>query len=94
MISGPGGNPATSRAAAAASGQDADRLREAGRLRRERPGWVIIWLAPINEFRAYRRLPGARHDTALTAATADDLAILISNAEQAARTPRPRDKQS
>jgi hypothetical protein len=57
--------------------------REAARLRAERPGWIIIWLAPENCFRACRRLPGARRDTALSAATAGEMGALIGQAEQA-----------
>ena len=48
------------------------------------------WLAPERCFRAYRRLPGARRDTALSAATPGEMADLIGQAEQAARTPTPR----
>lgn len=59
--------------------------REAARLRRELPRWVIIWLSPAHEFRAYGRLPGARRDTALNAPTAARLAALIGQTEQAAR---------
>lgn len=69
-------------------GHDAQRWREAARLRHDRPGWVIIWLAPASEFRAYRRLPGTRHDTTVAAATAGGLAVAMTRAEQAA--PRPR----
>jgi hypothetical protein len=50
----------------------------------------VIWLAPIRKFRAYARLPGARRDTALTAATPDGLADQIGQAEQAARSPKDR----
>jgi hypothetical protein len=69
----------------AAEDQDAWCWREAARLRREHPAWVIIWLAPAAEFRAYGRLPGARRDTALIASTPARLAALIGQAEQAAR---------
>jgi hypothetical protein len=68
----------------AAGHDDVHRWREAGRLRREHPKWVVIWLAPIRQFRAYARLPGNRRDTALTARTPADMAELISHAEQAA----------
>jgi len=50
----------------------------------------VIWLAPEHCFRAYRRLPGARRDTAISAATPGEMASLIGQAEQAARTPTPR----
>ena len=55
--------------------------QEAARLRREHPPWVVIWLASEHEFRAYRRMPGARRDTTLAASTPDDLAALIADAE-------------
>lgn len=66
---------------------------EAKRLRREHPAWVVIWLAPANEFRAYGRLPGARRDTALTAKTPTRLAALIKQVEQAGgrATAHPND---
>ena len=64
--------------------------REAARLRAEHRSWIIIWLAPERCFRAYRRLPGARRDTTISAATPGEMADLISQAEQAARTPTPR----
>jgi hypothetical protein len=57
--------------------------REAARLRSQFRGWVVIWLAPQNCFRAYRRLPGARRDSALSAATAGQMADLIGRDEQA-----------
>ena len=63
--------------------------REAARLRAEHRSWIVIWLAAEHCFRAYRRLPGARRDTALSAATPGELADLIGQAEQAARTPTP-----
>jgi hypothetical protein len=73
-----------------AADDDAGRWREAARLRRDHPRWVVIWLAPIRKFRAYARLPGARRDTALTASTPAGLADQIGQAEQAARPPKDR----
>jgi hypothetical protein len=64
---------------------DGERWREAVQLRHDHIGWAVIWLAAEEEFRAYKRLPGARHDTALSAATAGELAALIEQAEQSAR---------
>jgi hypothetical protein len=52
------------------------------------------WLAREHSFRAYRRLPGARRDTALSAATSAEMADLISQAEQPTRTPPPRTEES
>jgi hypothetical protein len=71
-------------------GEDAARWRDAARLRAEHPGWVIVWLARTGQFRAYKRLPGARRDTSLTGATADALATRITAAEQAAAGPARR----
>jgi hypothetical protein len=71
--------------------QDEDACwREAARLRAEHRSWIVIWLAPEHCYRAYRRLPGARRDTAISAATPGEMASLIGQAEQAARTPTPR----
>jgi hypothetical protein len=67
-------------------GQD-ERWNEAKRLRSEHRAWVIIWLAAGNCFKAYRRLPGTRRDTALSAATAAQMGGLITQAEQTARRP-------
>ena len=75
--------------------QDEDACwREAARLRAKHRSWIIIWLAPEHCFRAYRRLPGARRDTAISAATSGEMADLIGRAEQAARTPTPRTEGS
>jgi len=71
-------------------GDDAARWRDAARLRAEHSGWVIVWLARTGQFRAYKRLAGARRDTSLTAATADALATKITAAEQAATHPARR----
>jgi hypothetical protein len=64
--------------------------REAARLRSQFRTWIMIWLAPENCYRAYRRLPGARRDTALSAATPAEMAALIGQAEQAAARPARR----
>jgi len=63
---------------------DAECWREAARLRREHRGWIVIWLAPDHCYRAYRRTPGARRDTALSAPTARDMAKQITQADKAA----------
>jgi hypothetical protein len=73
-------------APAEATGDDAC-WREAARLRREHRAWVVIWLAREGRYRAYRRLPGARRDTALSAATADGMSAQIRRAEQASARP-------
>jgi hypothetical protein len=63
---------------------DTECWREAARLRREHRDWIVIWLARDNCYRAYRRTPGARHDTALSAPTARDMAKQISLADKTA----------
>jgi hypothetical protein len=67
------------------SDDDDARWREAARLRREHPKWIVIWLASAKQFRAYRRLPGARRDTTLSADKPEDLAAQITEAEQPLR---------
>ena len=62
---------------------DGERWREAAQLRHDHAGWVVVWLAATGEFHAYKRLRGAPRDTALSAATASDLAAQIERAESA-----------
>jgi hypothetical protein len=50
---------------------------------------VIIWLASARQYRAYRRMPGARRDTTLAASTPGDLAAQIAQAEQASPLAPP-----
>jgi hypothetical protein len=71
---------------ASAEGDDARCWREAARLRREHPGWVVLWLGRTSEYRAYR-LSGARRDSVLTAATPAGLVAQMGEAERAVRTP-------
>jgi hypothetical protein len=72
---------------------DAACWRHARRLRSDYPGWVIIWLAPAREYRAYR-LPGGSRDTTLAAPTPDGLGAAITKAEQALpRIPSQRGQQ-
>lgn len=84
-------NAAPPAAHRAAADEDASRWEQAARLRAEHRGWVVIWLASEARFRAYRRLPGARRDTALSAATPAEMATLIGQAEQAAARVARRD---
>jgi hypothetical protein len=66
---------------------DAVCWEQSARLRAEHRGWIVIWLSREARFRAYRRLPGARCDTVLSAATASDLAAQIRQAEQPVTHP-------
>jgi hypothetical protein len=72
------------------SPEDVRCWQEAARLRHEHPGWVVLWLARLRQYRAYR-LRG-RRDTVLTASTPADLAAQISRSEgdTPGRLPRPR----
>lgn len=80
----PGPDSATPAAAdRGAADEDGACWEQAARLRAGHRGWVVIWLASEARFRAYRRLPGARRDTALSAATAAGMAAQITQAEQA-----------
>jgi hypothetical protein len=44
---------------------DAACSRHAERLASDNPGWLIIWVVPAREYRAYRRVPGGRLDITL-----------------------------
>jgi hypothetical protein len=86
--------PRAARPASGSTDRDAQRWQQAAQLRAEHKGWIVVWLASENCFRAYRRMPGARRDTALSAATSAEMAGLIGQAEQAARTPPSRKERS
>jgi hypothetical protein len=75
------------------SAEDDACWREAARLRREHPRWIVIWLASVREYRAYARMPGARRDTALTASTAEELNAKIIQAGQAPSAVAGQDDQ-
>ena len=86
--------PASASQPAAETTVDAECWGEAARLRREHRAWIVIWLARDNCYRAYRRTPGARCDTVLSAPTARDMAKQITRADKTAaqrarRAPDP-----
>jgi len=60
---------------------EAARWRHAARLRREFPGWLVIWVASSRRYRAYQ-LSSTRRDSALIAETPDELAAKIVQAGQ------------
>lgn len=66
-----------------AADNSAVRWGEAARLRREHRGWAVVWQATFAEFRAYRHLPGTQGMTVLTAATSQEIAAQIREAERA-----------
>jgi hypothetical protein len=69
--------------------QDAQNVQAAIDLRRQRPGWVIVWSSPFRRFSAGPLFRAPRVPD-LTAATIGELAAQIDQAEQAARSARPR----
>ena len=60
---------------------EAGHWRTAARIRRERPGWVVIWLASVGRSRAYPLLRAPR-GTVLTAATPEELAAQMDRIQQ------------
>jgi hypothetical protein len=68
---------------------EAARWRAAARLRREHPRWVVIWLASAAAYRAYPLFRAPR-ETAVTAATPEQLAAEMDQLQQAAGVPRAR----
>jgi hypothetical protein len=66
---------------------DMARWREAWRIRRAHPRWVVLWDAPAGQYRAYRRAR-ARRETKLTDDSPEGLAAQIEKADQAER-PTP-----
>ena len=58
----------------------------AKRIREERPGWVVIWLARANQFKAYPKFRAPR-GTAPAARTPEDLAAQMEEIEQAGCRP-------
>jgi hypothetical protein len=63
---------------------EAGHLRAAARIRREHPGWVVIWVARTGRYHAYPLFRAPR-GTALAAATPDELAAQMDQIQQAAR---------
>jgi hypothetical protein len=68
------------------NGTDAELWNEAKRLRAEHPGWIVLWLADLRQYRAYP-LVHARRGTALTAPTPHELAAQINQACKSSHTP-------
>jgi len=77
-------------AASPAAGQhdDASQRQAAAQLRRQHPGWVVIW-APAGHFTA-RPLFRAPRGTCLTAQTPEEMTAQMDQVEQAADRPRGR----
>jgi hypothetical protein len=67
---------------------DAACWRAAGVLRADHPGWVVVWLARIRQFRAYRL---SRRALTLTAPDPASLAAQITAAERDGPEPAAGD---
>lgn len=61
--------------------------KAAARVRKERPGWVVIWLARKGEFRA-RPLFRAPPDTVATGATPEELTASMDQIQRTAACPK------
>ena len=62
--------------------RDAEQWRAAACIRAEHPGWIVLWLGYLGQFRAYPLVQERRRQI-VTAPAADELATLMSQAEQA-----------
>jgi hypothetical protein len=67
-------------------------LEAAAQIRRQRPNWVIIWLARTSQFRAWPLFRAPR-DTSVTARTPDELTASMDQIEQAASSRRARSRR-
>jgi hypothetical protein len=61
--------------------------REAWRIRRTHPKWAVLWVAPAQQYQAFR-LSRRHRDAVLAAATPEDLTAQIEHAEHAQRAAR------
>jgi hypothetical protein len=64
----------------------AARRRAAAQIRDQRPGWIVIWAAPMGRYRAYPLFRAPR-DTCLTAQTPEEMIAQMDQVEQVARRP-------
>jgi hypothetical protein len=72
-----------------AEADDTARWQAAKQLRQDHPGWIVIWLSQIGQYRAYPKFRAPR-GTAPTALTTEQLAAQMNQIERTARRPRPR----
>jgi hypothetical protein len=78
--------------AALSTDKEAACWQAAKKIREERPGWVVIWIARTGQFKAYPKFAAPR-GTAPTAQTADQLIAQMEQVEQAARRQRGRSQR-
>jgi len=70
-----------------AAADDEGWRQAAARIRREHPGFVVIWVARLGKFRAWPLIRAPR-GTVLTAETPDEMAAQMAGLEQAAQARR------
>lgn len=68
---------------------DAAPKHAAAEIRRQRPGWVVIWVARTYRYNAWPLFRG----TALTAEKPDELTTQMDQIEQAIHSLRPRSRR-
>lgn len=78
------GHPDAGASPGAGTSHDAYCRLAATRIRRERPRWVVIWVARTDRYHAWPLFKAPR-GTALTANTPDDLTAQMNQIEQATR---------
>ena len=71
-----------------AGDDDESRRRAAAEIRRQHPGFVVIWAASLGRFRAWPLIRAPR-GTVLTAQTPGELTAQMERLEHAVRRPRP-----
>jgi hypothetical protein len=86
MTEGPGGP-------GLAADDDAARRQAAAQIRDQRPGWIVIWAAPMGRYRAYPLFRAPR-DTCLTAQTLTEMIAQMDQVEQTARRPGGRSRST
>jgi hypothetical protein len=70
-----------------AGDDDESQRRAAAEMRRQHPGFVVIWVASLGRFRAWPLIRAPR-GTVLTAQAPGELTIQMERLEQVARSPR------
>jgi hypothetical protein len=76
-----------------AADDNAVRRQAAAQIRRQRPGWVVIWAAPAGRYRAWPLFRAPR-GTSLTAQTPQEMTAQMDQVEQGARRPGGRSRST
>jgi hypothetical protein len=75
----------------AAKAEKDARWREADVLRKNNPGWIVLWLDGLRLFRAYKIV--SRNKTQVEAATAAELQEKLTAAQRGRAAPAPADAE-